>query len=250
MRPVVSPRHILVVALAGTLVLNVISLVLRLLSLERGIVSTSVPGQTVHDLSALATLLRQFDVETEGNVPTWASGALLLMAALVLWGLADAARRAGEPGRRHWAVLAVAFCYLSLDEVAGLHEGAIRYVAGLVPQEGVFTFGWVLVAGPLVVVFGLSYLRFLGRLNPRTRQLFIWAGALYVGGALAMEMVSGALDSAAGRETVAYVLASSAEELMEMLGASIFLYAVARHAALAADGRVEGDLTVQDGAAR
>ena len=58
-------------------------------------------------------------------------------------------------------------------------------------------------------------------LPPRTRGLLLAVGALYVGGALGMEVL-GAL---AGPRGLAYLLASTLEEALEMVALALLLYA-------------------------
>jgi hypothetical protein len=85
-----------------------------------------------------------------------------------------------------------------------------------------------------VLLLGLSYLRFLLELPPPVRRLVLAAAVLFLGGAAGVEV----LGAFSGREHIGftpgwssmrYVLAASAEELCEMLGAVVFAYAAALH---------------------
>ena len=218
----VDPRRllralVLVIALvAGT------SLAVNLVALSSPGGGDLEPGSASHWVGLLS-------VDAEANVPTWLSTALLLTAGLALWGAGVVARRSGDRWHRHWTFLAVVFCYLSLDELAQIHERLSRIVARVLPTHGFLAFGWVLVAAPLVAALGLAYLRFLAALWHPVGRLFVLAGAVYVGGALGVEMLSGWIYDGVGEVTVGYVLASTAEELMEMLGVALFLYAVTSH---------------------
>ena len=62
-------------------------------------------------------------------------------------------------------------------------------------------------------------------LAPKTRFLFILAGCIYVGGSLGMELVDGAWASRYGMDFFYFVL-TDLEELMEMVGLLIFIYAL------------------------
>ncbi|WP_409332708.1 hypothetical protein [Trujillonella humicola] len=183
-----------------------------------------MPGDPSVPFPAFLQLLRLLDTDGEGNIPAWFSSALLLSIAAVSAGISSAAEPALSGGRWHWRVLAAIFAYLSMDELAQIHEETIPAVAELVPQEGVLTFGWVVIAAPLVLVFVLAYLPFLLRLPRRTALLLVAAGALYVGGALGMELVSGWIYSEGdGFASPAYVWATTVEELGEMAGATLCL---------------------------
>lgn len=174
---------------------------------------------------------RLLSADGEGNVPAWFSTGLLGMIALVSLGIAVALRARHAADHRHWAGLAAVFAFLSLDELAGIHEELIPALGRVMETDGVLTFPWVLVAAPLVVVFAVVYAPFLRRLPRRTAGLLLLAGGLYVGGALALEMVSGTVFEENRGWNGPYVLVTSAEELLEMLGAAVCLYAVADFAA-------------------
>jgi len=76
------------------------------------------------------------------------------------------------------------------------------------------------------VVTGLAYLKFLLHLPRKTRDLFLLAGSIYVGGALGMEMVCGYYADAVGQRNLIYGLMASVEEILEMVGVIVFIYAL------------------------
>ena len=63
-------------------------------------------------------------------------------------------------------------------------------------------------------------------LPAKTRNLVIWAGALFVGGALGMEMMAAHQDSLNTSNVFLYKLYSTIEELWEKLGVLVFIYAL------------------------
>lgn len=157
----------------------------------------------------------------EGNLPTWYSSILLWTAALGL-GLCGA-RDEGEEGPRWW-VLAGLFALMSLDEAIELHEHL-----GGIELHGVLYFSWVVPGALLTGAFALSYWGFWRRLPPPTRRGFAWAFAIYVGGALGMELPLGAWFEAHGDENLGYALLDAVEESLEICGLSVFLLAIAGH---------------------
>jgi hypothetical protein len=150
---------------------------------------------------------------------------LLLCCSLQLAAIARHARRSRDRFTTAWRLLAIVFCYMSLDEVAQLHER----LNSLVALRGVFYFGWIIPAGAIVLVVGVAYLRFIIRLPPVTRWRFIAAGVIYVGGALVMEMPLGMWATAHGEDNLGYVLIDGLEESLEMFGATLFLVALQCH---------------------
>ncbi|MCP3137922.1 hypothetical protein [Pyxidicoccus xibeiensis] len=159
----------------------------------------------------------------ERNLPTWYASGLLLGCALLLAAIARIAWLARAPGRHHWWALAGAFAYLSMDESVGLHE----HLGGLLSLGGVLFFTWVVPAAIIVALGGLAFLPFLARLPSRRRGQFILAGVLYVGGALLMELPLGWWTEQHGNDNLVYALIDHVEEALELVGASLFLAALA-----------------------
>lgn len=172
----------------------------------------------------------QFAMGLESNVPTFFSTMLLLSAAALL-GVITLAKHQREHSRVfQWGGLAAIFFYLAVDEAAGLHE-LLNYPVGLFMEtEGVFYYGWVVPVSVLVLAFAGAYLRFLLDLPQVVRILFVVAGALYVGGALGMEMVGGLYADNYGADNPTYATISTTEETLEMVGVLVFIYALLRHA--------------------
>jgi hypothetical protein len=175
------------------------------------------------DARELEPLVAFLSLSYERNLPTWYASGLLLACAFLLTAIARAATLARAPGRHHWWALAVAFAYISLDESVGLHEN----LGDLLSLGGVLFFTWVVPAAVVVVLGGLAFLPFLARLPSRRRWQFILSGVLYVGGALAMELPLGWWTERHGNDNLVYALIDHVEEALELVGASLFLAALA-----------------------
>ncbi len=168
--------------------------------------------------------LTLFALNGEQNVPTWYSSSMRLICAILLAVIAIAA---GESEyRRHWMGLSAIFLYLSVDELASIHEKVGSILEERFDTGGFLTYAWVIPYAFLVLVFVLLYTRFLYNLPANTRLLFFAAGTLFVGGALGVEMVNGRTDDLYGGEHLAYLLGSYIEEVFEMLGELTFFYAL------------------------
>lgn len=169
-----------------------------------------------------ADLLDLFSVNTEESLPTWYASLLLLIAAVLLFLISRAKRRSGERAAL-WTGLAGIFLYLSLDEGIVIHEIAANWAREAFNPTGFLAFGWHLVFGPLLILFGLVYFRFWLRLPPKTRIGFAAAGLLYVGGAFFIEGISAALWESADGLTYPYLVVATIEEFCEMLGVVVLI---------------------------
>jgi hypothetical protein len=168
---------------------------------------------------ALEPWMELFSLSFEGNVPTWYATVLLFTCALLLLGRASRAERS----RGRWAVLGAAVAYVSLDEAVGLHER----LNDVVPRSGVFYYSWILPAAAIVIVLFLAYLPFLRELPADLRRRLLVAGAVYVTGALLLELPLGWVAERSGEESLAYALVDFTEETLELLGATLLLDALA-----------------------
>ncbi len=221
MLPAVRPATLLLTASVVATLLTTLSVGIRIVALDQHeTLFTSQPP------SGLAIAYRLFSTDDEANVPTWFSAVLLVAVAVISLGISGVLRARGGPLRRYWVGLAAVFAYLSIDELAMVHEELIWQLEDLAEAGGFLAFPWVVVAAPLVAVFVLVYARFLWRLPRHIATLLVASGALYVGGALGLEIAGAPLVGL----NLPYVLLTSAEELLEMLGAALCLYALARYA--------------------
>ena len=219
-------------------VVGLAALSLALASLDRGLVDSPFPGTK--------RALRLFDVNKEANLPAWFSCSVLLGSSMVLWDIAREKSAVRDRYARHWWVLSAVFLYLSLDELISLHEATSAMIRDAfdLSEEGALSQAWILLAAPLVLLFALAYTRFLFHLPARVRYLMVAAGCTYVAGALGMEVPGAYVRGVYGSDTMAYAVITTIEETLEMLGAVIFLYAVAayaeRHHAEQRPGRAGG----------
>jgi hypothetical protein len=185
--------------------------------------------------------LRIFDVGEERSIPTWFESIQFLLCSMLLAVIAVAKKRRGDRYSLHWGVLSVILLLLSLDEVASIHEAIgqqsenlLHSVTGLTPG-GAIKFFWVVPGAILALIVLLAYLRFLADLPRSTRRSFLFAGALFVLGALGLEMLSAQVSSSS--EGIANLFGSAipkimiglqtcVEEMFEMLGLTAFVYAL------------------------
>ena len=164
-----------------------------------------------------------FYIDYESNVPTWYASALLLLAAGLLSALAWIKRAQLDPQCVHWGLLAIGFLYLSLDEVAMLHEYPIDPLRAMLNAGGLWYYTWVVPGLLIVAICACVFARFVWQLPRSTRVWFLLAAAVFVGGAIGVEMISGLVASAHGEDNVWYSLVVTAEESCELLGVIAFI---------------------------
>ena len=181
-------------------------------------------------LEWLGSAIRFFDLNRERNLPTWYQGLTLLLCAVLLWSIAGVRKRAAAPYVAYWRGLALIFVYLFCDEVFKWHERTVEPLRRWLDLGGFFLYAWVVPAALLVVLVGLLYIRFLLHLPKPTRRLFILAGALYVAGAMGMEMIGGKIHSQGGYGTMRYAAIATIEEVLEMTAVIVFVYALLTYA--------------------
>lgn len=201
----------------------------------RPLLWTTAVLTSIHVLIRLATLVSPdfvgrnwlitlFDLGGEANIPSTFSGGLLLLCALLLGAIALEKRRSGAAFAQHWAVLSGVFFYLSLDELARLHDTLSGPLSRLYAPGGALLYLWVVPYGVAVLLLLLGSLWFLAHLPATTRRLFLLAGFLYVGGALGMELIEASSNSRGIQTGFVPLLSVAVEETLEMLGTVVFLY--------------------------
>ena len=178
------------------------------------------------DGEAVLPYVRMLIFDFEGNIPTWFSSALLLYSAILLAILAGDAASTDRPFANHWRLLAALFVCLSLDEAASLHEMVDEPLRTL-GTSGILYHAWILPAGAALVALALAYRRFLVALPSGLRRRILIAAALYVGGAIGMEMAGGWWREAHGTLNLVYGAIMTVEETLEIIGLLVFTHALA-----------------------
>jgi hypothetical protein len=219
----VSPKKIALFLIGCVLFLTVANLV----------------GQYYKDLAAdnefLSKVIGKFDLDFERNsVPTWYQSATLLLSSFLLAVIALIRQAAEDKDFRYWGLLSAVFLYLSLDEAVSIHEQLTMPLRTNFELGGIFYLSWVIPAAVFLVIFFLVFLKFLLRLPAQTRNLMIAAGGIFVLGAVGVEMVGGNYlyvtnDLPSQVLDYRYVIITTCEEFLEMLGITLFIYTLLGH---------------------
>jgi hypothetical protein len=166
------------------------------------------------------------DVDVERSVYTYASSMALFVASAILCTIGLDRHARGESISYQWLFLALVFLFLSADEALSFHEKVSSVLSSRLKTSGMFYFAWVIPAIGLLVVGFLAYIPFLRTLNPRVRVLMLTSAAIFLAGAVGMEMLSGRYVQLHGVETLVYRLMTNLEEGLEGFGTALFIFAI------------------------
>jgi len=163
-------------------------------------------------------VLRQLNLNGEANLAAWFYSTLLLLCAALTAVLAVAARARGGVLARRWGVLAAVLLVMAVDEAAQLHDmanGPLRRFLDI--GFGAFYYAWLLPAVCGLVGGVLYFAPLVRSLGPAVAARLVLAAALYFGGAVGLEIVSG-FALAAGRGSLLYQGVMTVEEVLELAG--------------------------------
>jgi hypothetical protein len=205
-------------------------LALRLAAIASALGALHVAVMLVnYEIAEIPWEVRQlFDLDEEQSFGTWFSVVILLLAACILLLHAREARKKGDSWHPWWRALGLGFMLLSMDELVGIHE-SFNTVSAL---------NWTIPGAFLAVATAAAFLPFLRHLPRRTAALFVCAGGIYLAGAIGIEAATLPMEALDRLDTLAYNLTTALEELLEMSGAILFIYALLEH--IAAPGKSVG----------
>jgi hypothetical protein len=168
----------------------------------------------------------KFDLDQEANVPTYFS-TLILMISAVLFAIIGMLKPPGKNSfAQHWKGLGLIFFFLSVDEAAVLHERFIGIFELYFKPTGIFYFGWVILAIPLVLIVAVAYFKFFLHLPTKMKILFVVSAFFYLAGAVGMEMAGGWFAENYGENRPFYNVITTVEEILEITGIITLIYAL------------------------
>lgn len=203
-------------------------LVLAASILAANIALTIVAPALGFDSMLVAKLAKAVDVDRERNIPAFFSMLNLVLAASLLGVITFIKQMQGAAYRGYWATLAIGFLYMAFDEIAEIHEKIIEPMRVVLGGDnlGAFYFAWVVPGIVLVMVLAVVFLRFWWNLPARTRLQFLVAGALFLSGAIGVELLNGKYAEIYGKADPWYKMLSTVEEVLEMVGVIAFVKAL------------------------
>lgn len=196
-----------------------VTLLVLILAHAAGLVMTYRFGH-----SHLYGLVPLFNLGLESNVPTFVASLLLLSSALLflfLWRVDGT----GDGPNNAWLLLAAVFGFLSLDEFSMIHEKLIEPVRDALDVGGLLFFAWIIPYAIAALVLALAVAPTIWRLETPFQALLALAAALYLSGAIGVEMIGGRYYEAQGEVAdLTYRLYQTLEESLEFAGAIVLIY--------------------------
>lgn len=224
----INALRMLIFLCATTIVLVILSVWGQ--AIKYAVVSVYMGGKwKVWKETGVELLTQSFFMDWEANVPTYFNTIILFIPALLMGIIAVWKYSVKDQFKIHWAGLAFILLYLSMDEASVLHEKLIKPMRGIVNYEGyggILFFAWIIPGIIAVALFMLAYLKFFLSLDRKFKMLFFFSLALYVGGVIGGEMLSGRLAETIGQKNFTYAAYTSLEESLELFGAAMLIYSL------------------------
>ena len=187
--------------------------------------------QRVPEAKVIATIFSVFNLDAENAVPAWYSAMLMAGSAALILVVAAALRDIDPLNSHRWRVLAYIFFFLSIDEAISIHERMTVPLREAFGFSGVLYYSWVVVAAPLLVGGVHYFFPLVKQLVPQVRRRVIAAGAMYLIGAVGLELAAGyILTNNLGNDI--FAIAFVAEESLEIFGLTLFVSALVLQLAL------------------
>lgn len=221
-------RSVPAAASAADILLNARGIMFLLAAVVVLLISASLIGQITKYALGMPTLMGMVDlfyIDLEGNLPAVFQVLHLLLAGTLLFAIGVHERRMRSPFARHWFVLAAGFLFLSVDEGGVLHERLIYLMHRFIQLDGMLASLWVIPGMMAVAGAAFYFRRFLLHLPARDRFQVAAAGAVFVSGAIGVEMfISGLFDTTLPdwKLSFKYALLVHLEEFLEMTGILLF----------------------------
>jgi len=165
-------------------------------------------------------------LSSESNPSTWWNSLLYLFVGLLLFAGGE---RVADP--RGWRAAAVVACFLSLDEVALIHESYDD-----LPGGHLLAFGWVIPGAVIAVLVCLPLYGWFRGLDRGLRRELVGAAFVVLLGAVGFETLAGYYHDDHGSSR-GYEAISTVEENLEMGGASLAVLSLVRWVRRPADDR-------------
>ncbi|WP_432559359.1 hypothetical protein [Granulicoccus sp. GXG6511] len=161
------------------------------------------------------------DLGREQTIPAWWSSMLWLLLGLA------AAAVGWSSGRRRWYALGVLAWGASVDEYAELHERLDSLGAAMQQYMGwELAYAWVIPGSLLAAIVGIAGVLLARSETAQTRSGLVWAGAVFLLGAVVLEVIGSLLLQHFQVVTWHFALAYHLEEVLEIIGVTMAIVAV------------------------
>lgn len=184
------------------------------------------------------SIIRLFNFDTEQNIPTTFSFLILGFSSILLQHIAMFHKK-NNLEYKTWLFLGFAFMFLAFDEALSLHETLSSIMKKLFGLEGFLYYAWVIPYGIALLLALIPLTKLLLKLPVEISRLFFISGVIFVAGAIGLEMIEGQIQFSDSRYNINYLILYSIEETLEMLGVSLFIYALLRYIIISKIGPIK-----------
>ncbi len=171
-------------------------------------------------------LTHMFNFDEEYNIPTVFSFLLFCIISYLAGVISYITEKNKGPYVLQWMGISLIFAFLGLDEIISLHEQWEVVLHVSLHTTGILRYIWQL---PYVIFFMFimaAYVPFWKNLKSSIRHAMTWSAVAYLMGVIVFETLGGWYFSNHGERNIIYMSFATAEEIMEMLGLTIFIYAL------------------------
>lgn len=181
-----------------------------------------IAGQVAYLSNGPSLWLYLFDLDREQSIPRFFSVTLLLLCAGLIGIIVTVSRQNNLKDTYYWLGLGVVFLGFAIfkNNSFSVSPSVIIRSAFNISRIQLYA----LVYGFFLIVFPLIYLKFFFRLSTRMKVLLVSGAFFYIGGAVALDLVSAYLSHLFGQSSVFYLASATLEEVLEMVGIVVFVY--------------------------
>lgn len=171
----------------------------------------------------VSVLKKAFDFNYEHNIPTFFASLLFLFNGFLLVVISSIA---DSKSKKYWFIMALVFGFLAMDEMLIIHEHLDVPFRKLLSSSGVFYFAWIIPYSIIILFLAIYFYKFLRKLPLSTQKMFMISLVIFLLGAIGIELLEGNQIEKEGMYNLTYFVFYTIEETLEMIGLSIFSYAL------------------------
>jgi hypothetical protein len=164
------------------------------------------------------------DQDLGQSIPRFYSAVVLLLCSGLLLTIAKAKKKDNTHNYLYWLGLALIFIFLAITKDTALHESLAKPLRSALNISKIQFYAWAY--GIVIVIFPVLYLKFLLGLPRRTLLLLAIGGSAFVVGAFGLDLIVAYLGKSINHHAVAYIGLATLEEVLEMGGVIVFVYAL------------------------
>ena len=238
------PRRVLIAALVSELALAVLHAVF------------TWPGRGHYPIA----VWRLFHLDHEANLPTWFSAMQLAALGLVCACIFFLTRKRGAS---IWALFAAGAVFLSADEAASIHERLGHAFSGVLEDAApgsllhilghYESYTWALLYAPVAIPLALFVVYHAWQALPAQRWHIAAGVGMFLAGAVVLDSIEGRFGTS-DHTGLPFTLQGRTmhfdiflvEELLEMAGVTVVLYAFLRHACTLAQAVLQPAMAADD----